>query len=228
MFPWTPVGLRREGGGGGRAGKLQPPAGKGDSRQISVLHGQRWPAPCVPFSSSQLDRSKPSLSLAQGLSLAGITACVLDGGLNVTYCVLLTSGPVLDGTVQLLYPPSPHSGQLLLYFFFDVKFTQRKINHFNSLFCFGHVACGILVSQPGIKPTPLAPEARRLNHWTAREFLKLTVERVIYFWMCCTGFLSGCGARDALCGGFSLRSVGVGHPGFSSCGPRAPEHGLNS
>ena len=35
---------------------------------------------------------------------------------------------------------------------------------------FGHaVTCGILVPQPGIKPTPLAVEARSLNHWTARE-----------------------------------------------------------
>ena len=30
-------------------------------------------------------------------------------------------------------------------------------------------ACGILVPQPGIKPTPPAVEARSLNHWTARE-----------------------------------------------------------
>lgn len=29
--------------------------------------------------------------------------------------------------------------------------------------------CGILVSRPGIKPAPLALEAWRLSHWTARE-----------------------------------------------------------
>ena len=34
----------------------------------------------------------------------------------------------------------------------------------------GHrVACGILVSQPGIEPRPLAVEVRSPNHWTARE-----------------------------------------------------------
>ena len=36
---------------------------------------------------------------------------------------------------------------------------------------FGHAAgaCGILVPRPGIKPAPLAVEARSLNHWTAGE-----------------------------------------------------------
>ena len=38
------------------------------------------------------------------------------------------------------------------------------------LFFFGHhVACGILVLQPGIEPMPPALEAWSLNHWTARE-----------------------------------------------------------
>ena len=30
-------------------------------------------------------------------------------------------------------------------------------------------ACGILVPQPGIKPTPPAMEVQSLNYWTARE-----------------------------------------------------------
>ena len=34
-----------------------------------------------------------------------------------------------------------------------------------------HVACGILVPQPGIKPTLPALEAQSLNHWTARKVL---------------------------------------------------------
>ena len=33
-----------------------------------------------------------------------------------------------------------------------------------------HVACGILVLQPGIKLGPLAMKAWTLNHWTTREF----------------------------------------------------------
>ena len=36
-----------------------------------------------------------------------------------------------------------------------------------------HAACGILVPQPGIKPTPPALEAQSLNHWTAREVLEI-------------------------------------------------------
>ena len=57
--------------------------------------------------------SEPWLSLAQGLSHVGITACVSDGGLDVTYLCGSDIWPILDGTVQLLYSPSPPSGQLL-------------------------------------------------------------------------------------------------------------------
>ena len=41
------------------------------------------------------------------------------------------------------------------------------------LFCFWLLcaACGILVSWPGIEPTPPAVEAWSLNHWTTREVL---------------------------------------------------------
>ena len=45
-----------------------------------------------------------------------------------------------------------------------------------------HVACGILVPQPGIEPVPLAMKAWSSNHWTAREFPSLTlwVKRHLY------------------------------------------------
>lgn len=36
-------------------------------------------------------------------------------------------------------------------------------------FYFFHVACRILVHQPGIEPAPPVVEARSPNHWTARE-----------------------------------------------------------
>ena len=40
-----------------------------------------------------------------------------------------------------------------------------------TFFCFGHhVACGILVPQPGTEPRPSAVRTRSPNHWTAREF----------------------------------------------------------
>ena len=39
------------------------------------------------------------------------------------------------------------------------------------LFWLRHVACGILVPQPGIKPTAPALEVQGLNHWTAGEVL---------------------------------------------------------
>ena len=37
------------------------------------------------------------------------------------------------------------------------------------LICSGHVACGVLVSQPGIRPAAPTLEGQNLNHWTARE-----------------------------------------------------------
>ena len=39
------------------------------------------------------------------------------------------------------------------------------------IFWLCHMACGILVPPPGIKPAPPALETRSLNHWTAREVL---------------------------------------------------------
>ena len=36
-------------------------------------------------------------------------------------------------------------------------------------------ACGILVPQLGIKPTPLALEAKSFNHWSTREVPKLFI-----------------------------------------------------
>ena len=40
---------------------------------------------------------------------------------------------------------------------------------FAFFFFFGHEVCRILVSQPGIKPSPPALKTLSLNHWTARE-----------------------------------------------------------
>ena len=41
--------------------------------------------------------------------------------------------------------------------------------YFFVLFRLRHTACGILVSWPGIEPTPPALKVRSLNHWTVRE-----------------------------------------------------------
>ena len=44
---------------------------------------------------------------------------------------------------------------------------------FTIFFLVAPLACGILVPQRGIKPTPPAVEARSLNHWTTRETPRL-------------------------------------------------------
>ena len=49
-------------------------------------------------------------------------------------------------------------------------------------------ACGILLPQPAIEPTPPAVEARSLNHWTAREvpesILNARKELPLVWWRC--------------------------------------------
>ena len=56
--------------------------------------------------------------------------------------------------------PMSHQGRPKLYFYFLT----------DSLFIFGRSEpCGILVSQSGIEPLPLAMEAWSLNCWTTRE-----------------------------------------------------------
>ena len=41
------------------------------------------------------------------------------------------------------------------------------------IFWMRRMACGILVTRPGIETVPPAVEARSPNHWTTREVLKL-------------------------------------------------------
>ena len=48
---------------------------------------------------------------------------------------------------------------------FKLKFFKK-----NFIFWSYHVACGILVLQPGIGPMPPVVEAWSLNHWTIKEF----------------------------------------------------------
>ena len=53
--------------------------------------------------------------------------------------------------------------------FFCFIFLQKS---FTSFWLHG-MACGILVPQLGMKPTPFPVEAERLNHWTNREVPKM-------------------------------------------------------
>ena len=53
---------------------------------------------------------------------------------------------------------------------FPVVFRQKLFVCFLFFsFCLCHVACGILVPQPGIEPVPAALEAWSPNHWATRE-----------------------------------------------------------
>lgn len=74
----------REGEGAGQENCSPPRGGEFPGRSLSSTgRGGQRPVSGPP----QAGRTefKPSLSLAQGLSRVGITACVSDGGLDVTY-----------------------------------------------------------------------------------------------------------------------------------------------
>ena len=61
---------------------------------------------------------------------------------------------------------------LALVFFFCFKALPLGLAIYSFVCLFTgprHVACGISVPRPGIRPTPPALEVRSLNHWTARE-----------------------------------------------------------
>ena len=47
--------------------------------------------------------------------------------------------------------------------------------HIHNIYWLHCPACGILVLLPGIKPMLLAMKAWNFNHWTTREFPKVTI-----------------------------------------------------
>ena len=78
------------------------------------------------------------------------------------------------GPSMYLWPHSNISNQQVILDTHSVFLSSGKAkpSYFGVLFvCFwSHcTACMILVSQPGIKPGPIAVEAQNFNHWTAKE-----------------------------------------------------------
>ena len=53
-------------------------------------------------------------------------------------------------------------------------YSSSKSSFFIIYLFSSRMACGILVTWPGIKPVPLASEAWNLNHWSAREVPSLS------------------------------------------------------
>ena len=93
------------------------------------------------------------------------------------HCVVLA--PFLKLTWQ--YTLGFISGLSILFYWSVCLFLCQYHTVF-CFVCFGffwlcHMACGILVPRPGIKPMPPAVEAWSPNHWTAREF-----PSTILFW----------------------------------------------
>ena len=72
---------------------------------------------------------------------------------------------------------------------YPLKYMHSDLFDILLLFCsgcffffFGHVACGVLVSLPGIEPIPPSLEAQSLNHWTARKspLLQLKKKKIVW------------------------------------------------
>ena len=117
----------------------------------------------------------------------------------------------------------------------SVTAAQWTQEHF--FFWRHQAACGILVPQPGIEPTPPAVEAQSLNHWTAKEvprtfFFLAALGLRCYTWAffsCVEGGYSSLGCADlSLQWLLLLQITGSRCVGFSSCGLRALERRLSS
>ena len=80
------------------------------------------------------------------------------------------------------------------------------------------MACGILVPQPGIEPTPPAVEAQSLTHWTAREVPKKIFFKEMTKLTMMVAFSSRCVAFGPVFRG-GWAAVTITHPleGSSSC-----------
>ena len=107
--------------------------------------GRPFPAGTTPIAGvggRQGRSAKQGQPLGDGSQLAQATFCLYWQG--VQRCCHLAE-------------PTPVPFHSILFDIFYYFFWPR------------HVACGILVPRPGIKPAPPAVEARSPNHWTARE-----------------------------------------------------------
>ena len=116
--------------------------------------------------------------------------CILYFDFCIHYGVLTTKSLVFNYTVDPLYTFHPTPTPLLLWwpllcslYFFVFFFLLKKF------FLPCHMAHGILVPQPGIKPTPPALEGQSLNHWTARE-VPLLCSLYLYVCFCLVWFVS--------------------------------------
>lgn len=63
-----------------------------------------------------------------------------------------------------------------LFYSYYFMFIKCNINFSFTYLCLPHhAACAILVPQLGVKPTPLAPEAQRINHWATTEAPQINI-----------------------------------------------------
>ena len=106
---------------------------------------------------------------------------------------------------------------LICRFMYFAKFGNFSTIIFASTFFFFwpcHAACGILVPQPGIEPTPPALEAQSLNNWTPGKSLQVLLKFgffLLSFWDTDDTNVSSFGIvplfPEALCIYFSIFSL---------------------
>ena len=64
----------------------------------------------------------------------------------------------------------------VLRWYISLRFKKIFCILFIIIFWPHHMACGILVPWPGIKPVPPAVEAQSTNHWSTREVLRWCIK----------------------------------------------------
>ena len=91
------------------------------------------------------------------------------GGGNVTTLQYSCLGKLMDRRAwqATVHGVAKSQTRLRDFTFFLCALNKKYVHFFFPSVC--HMACGILVLQPGVKPMPPAVEAWSFNPWTARE-----------------------------------------------------------
>ena len=103
----------------------------------------------------------------------------MSAGIPGKLLFLYWDGVYKDFQLRINHEIVPIFFEIFAFEFYFIRNKRKLVKFYKKLpflfFFWGgacHIACGVLVPPPGIKPTPLAFESWCLNHWTTREIPK--------------------------------------------------------
>ena len=122
----------------------------------------------------KLQGTRASVVAARGLSSCGARAYLLSGLWNLRRPGIKPMSPARAGGLLTSWTTRKVPQQVLLILVYQREAEQCSLDCigftlFSFIYLFGHVACGILVSLPGIEPMTPTLEAWSFHHSTARE-----------------------------------------------------------